>query len=80
MFQSLPGATVFYPSDAVTMEQAIELGVSTPDTGYRIPAGHANPALYANDEVFKIGQAKVISHQTVGQGSGPGYRCWCHSL
>ena len=29
MFQSLPGCTVFYPSDAVAMERAVELAAST---------------------------------------------------
>ena len=60
MFQSLPGATVFYPSDAVAMERAVELAANTRGIGYLRATRPANPVIYANDEVFKIGQAKIV--------------------
>jgi len=60
MFQSLPGATVFYPSDAVAMERAVELAANTRGIGYLRATRPALPVLYDNDEVFKVGEAKII--------------------
>lgn len=60
MFQSLPGATVFYPSDAVAMERAVELAANTRGIGYLRATRPALPVLYGNDEVFKVGEAKII--------------------
>ena len=60
MFQSLPGATVFYPSDAVAMERAVELTANTRGIGYLRATRPALPVIYKNDEVFQIGQAKIV--------------------
>jgi transketolase len=30
MFRAIPGSTVFYPSDAVSAERAVELAANTP--------------------------------------------------
>lgn len=55
MFQSLPGATVFYPSDAVAMERAVELTANTRGIGYLRATRPALTVIYNNDEVFQIG-------------------------
>jgi len=60
MFQALPGATVFYPSDAVAMERAVELAANTRGLTF-IRAGRPQvPVTYANDEKFEVGKAKVV--------------------
>merc|ERR1719471_2203458 len=60
MFQSLPGCTVFYPSDAVAMERAVELAANTRGIGYLRATRPALPVLYGNDEVFRVGEAKIV--------------------
>ena len=60
MFQSLPGATVFYPSDAVAMERAVELAANTRGIGYLRATRPALPVLYTSDEVFRVGEAKIV--------------------
>lgn len=60
MFRTVPTATVFYPSDAVSTERAVELAANTRGICY-IRTSRPNTAiLYPNDEVFKVGQAKVL--------------------
>jgi len=60
MFQSLPGCTVFYPSDAVAMERAVELAASTRGITFLRAGRPQVPVVYANDEQFKIGKAKIV--------------------
>merc|ERR1719340_539433 len=60
MFRTLPGATVFYPSDAVATERAVELAANKKGICY-IRAGRPQvPVVYANDEPFAIGKAKIL--------------------
>ncbi|XP_075984765.1 transketolase-like protein 2 [Anticarsia gemmatalis] len=60
LFRAVPTATVFYPSDAVSCERAVELAANTKGICY-IRTSRPNTAmLYPNDEVFKVGQAKII--------------------
>ncbi|XP_060805855.1 transketolase-like protein 2 [Amyelois transitella] len=60
LFRAVPTATVFYPSDAVSTERAVELAANTRGICY-IRTSRPNTAiLYPNDEVFKVGQAKVV--------------------
>lgn len=60
LFRAVPTATVFYPSDAVSTERAVELAANTRGICY-IRTSRPNTAiLYPNDEVFKVGQAKII--------------------
>ncbi len=59
MFRAIPTATVFYPSDAVSTERAVELAANTKGICF-IRTSRPNVAvLYANDEKFEIGKAKV---------------------
>ena len=60
MFRSIPGSTVFYPSDAVSCERAVELAANTPGVTF-IRTSRPNTAiLYDNNEPFAVGKAKVI--------------------
>ncbi|KAK9498139.1 hypothetical protein O3M35_004017 [Rhynocoris fuscipes] len=60
LFRTIPGSTVFYPSDAVSCERAVELAANTKGICY-IRTSRPNTAIiYENNHVFKIGQAEVI--------------------
>ena len=59
MFRSVPGSTVFYPSDAVSCERAVELAANTPGVCF-IRTSRPNIAtIYDNNEPFEPGKAKV---------------------
>ncbi|XP_045538029.1 transketolase-like protein 2 [Papilio machaon] len=60
LFRTIPTATVFYPSDAVSTERAVELAANTPGICYLRTSRPNTPVLYNNDELFKVGQAKVV--------------------
>lgn len=60
MFRSIPESTVFYPSDAVSMERAVEIAANTKGICY-IRANRPNtPIIYKMDHQFKIGVANVL--------------------
>lgn len=59
MFRALPGSTVFYPSDAVSTERAIELAANQKGITYTRASRPATSMLYPNDETFEIGKCKV---------------------
>merc|ERR1719150_3015393 len=60
MFQSLPGCTVFYPSDAVAMERSVELAANTRGICYLRATRPALPVLYSAEETFRVGEAKLV--------------------
>merc|ERR1740128_278947 len=60
MFRSLPGCTVFYPSDAVAAERAVELSANTRGICFVRVSRPATEIIYGNDEKFEIGKAKVV--------------------
>jgi transketolase len=60
MFRTIPGSTVFYPSDAVSTERAVELAANTKGVCFIRSSRPATPVLYANDKVFEIGKANVV--------------------
>lgn len=60
MFRSLPGSTVFYPSDAVSTERAVELAANTKGITFIRVSRPATKIIYDNDETFEIGKAKII--------------------
>jgi len=60
MFQSLPGCTVFYPTDAVAMERATELAANTRGITFIRASRPALPVIYSNEEQFQIGKAKIV--------------------
>lgn len=60
MFRSIPGSTVFYPSDAVSTERAVELAANTKGITFIRTSRPNTPVIYNNDESFEIGKAKVV--------------------
>lgn len=60
MFRSIPNCVVFYPSDAVSCERAVELAANYKDMTFIRATRGNTPVIYANDESFEIGKAKVI--------------------
>ncbi|XP_046840258.1 transketolase-like [Xenia sp. Carnegie-2017] len=60
MFRSVYGSYVFYPSDAVSMERAVELSANTEGICFIRSSRPATPVIYKNDEVFEIGKSKVV--------------------
>ncbi|CAI9532494.1 unnamed protein product [Staurois parvus] len=63
MFRVVPNATVFYPSDAVSTEKAVELAANTKGICFIRTSRPENAVIYNNNEEFKIGHAKVV-HQS----------------
>ncbi|XP_014279415.1 transketolase [Halyomorpha halys] len=60
LFRSIPGSTVFYPSDAVSCARAVELAANTKGICY-IRTSRPNTAiLYDNEEEFKIGKSFIL--------------------
>ncbi|XP_029456732.1 transketolase [Rhinatrema bivittatum] len=63
MFRAVPSATIFYPSDAVSTEKAVELAANTKGICFIRTSRPENVVLYGNNENFRVGQAKVV-HQS----------------
>lgn len=74
MFRSIPGATVFYPSDAVSCERACELAANTKGICFIRTSRPNTTVIYDNDQSFRVGQGHVVrSHdgdQLVIVGAG----------
>ena len=60
MFRSIPNCVVFYPSDGVSCERAVELAANYKDMAYIRATRGNTPIVYKNDEPFEIGKAKVM--------------------
>ncbi|XP_068109748.1 transketolase isoform X2 [Hyperolius riggenbachi] len=60
MFRSVPNSTVFYPSDAVSAEKAVEIAANTKGICFIRTSRPENAVIYNNNEEFKIGHAKVV--------------------
>jgi transketolase len=67
LFRTLPGSTVFYPSDAVSCERAVELAANTFGICFIRTSRPAMPTVYANDAVFEVGKAKVVRESSNDQ-------------
>lgn len=59
MFRALPKSVVFYPSDAVACERAVELAAKTEGICFIRTSRPATAVIYKNDEEFHVGKAKV---------------------
>lgn len=59
MFRSIPGSTVFYPSDAVSTERAVELAANTPGVCFIRTSRPNSPIIYSPDDNLQIGKARV---------------------
>ncbi|XP_077185825.1 transketolase-like protein 1 isoform X2 [Paroedura picta] len=60
MFRTVPGCTVFYPSDAVSTEHAVSLAANTKGICFIRTSRPETPVIYSQEEKFAIGQAKVV--------------------
>nr|XP_019963936.1 PREDICTED: transketolase-like [Paralichthys olivaceus] len=60
MFRAIPTATVFYPSDGVSTEKAVELAANTKGLCYIRTSRPENNMIYNCNEDFHVGQAKVV--------------------
>ncbi len=60
MLRAIPGATVFYPSDAVAAERLTETAARLPGICYLRTSRPKMPVLYANDEKFPVPGFKVL--------------------
>lgn len=67
MFRTIPGCTVFYPSDAVSAERACELAANIHGICFIRTSRPATAVLYANNEPFQIGKAKVVRKSSKDQ-------------
>ncbi|CAD5115749.1 DgyrCDS4694 [Dimorphilus gyrociliatus] len=67
MFRAVSGSTVFYPSDAVSTERAVELAANTKGICFIRTSRPAFPVLYGNDEPFQVGKAKVVRQSNKDQ-------------
>ncbi|ODN02005.1 Transketolase-like protein 2 [Orchesella cincta] len=60
LFRSIAGSTVFYPSDAVSAERAVELAANTKGICFIRTSRPNTAVLYENDAVFQVGKARVV--------------------
>lgn len=67
LFRTIPGSTVFYPSDAVSTERAVEIAANTKGVCFIRTSRPNTEVLYGNDEPFKIGKAKIVKHSAKDQ-------------
>ncbi|XP_044741172.1 transketolase-like protein 2 isoform X2 [Chrysoperla carnea] len=67
MFRTIPGSTVFYPSDAVSTERAVELAANTKGVCFIRTSRPNTLNVYPNNEKFEIGKAKIIKQSAKDQ-------------
>lgn len=67
LFRTIPGATVFYPSDAVSTERAVELAANTKGVCFIRTSRPNTAVIYGNDDVFVAGKARVVKQSAKDQ-------------
>ncbi|CAH2243852.1 jg15154 [Pararge aegeria aegeria] len=60
LFRAVPTATVFYPSDAVSTERAVELAANTRGICYLRTSRPNTAVIYDNDTVFKVSALPLL--------------------
>lgn len=60
MFRAVNNCHVFYPSDAVSCERAVELAANIPHMCYIRTSRPTTLCVYCNDEKFEVGKGKVV--------------------
>jgi len=60
MFRTIPGSTVFYPSDAVSTERAVELAANTQGVCFIRTSRPNTAVIYPNNHKFEVGKANVV--------------------
>lgn len=64
MFRTIPGSTVFYPSDAVSTERAVELAANTSGVCFIRTSRPNTAVIYENNQKFEVGKAHVVRQST----------------
>lgn len=67
LFRAIPGSTVFYPSDAVSCERAVELAANTKGVCFIRTSRPNTAVIYTNDEPLQIGKAKIVKQSPKDQ-------------
>jgi transketolase len=67
LFRAIPGCTVFYPSDAVSTERAVELAANTKGMCFIRTSRPSLAVIYNNNEEFHVGKAKIIRQSNEDQ-------------
>ncbi|KAL7859967.1 hypothetical protein SRHO_G00151140 [Serrasalmus rhombeus] len=60
MFRAVPTCTVFYPSDGVSTERAVELAANTKGICFIRTSRPDTAIIYESGEKFEVGKAKVV--------------------
>ncbi|RVE70604.1 hypothetical protein OJAV_G00066280 [Oryzias javanicus] len=60
LFRAIPTCTVFYPSDGVSTEKAVELAANTKGICFIRTSRPDTSIIYSPDEKFEVGEAKVV--------------------
>ncbi|KAF5903519.1 transketolase-like [Clarias magur] len=67
MFRAIPTCTVFYPSDGVSTERAVEFAANTKGICFIRTSRPDTAIIYEPDEKFEIGKAKVVRQSNSDQ-------------
>jgi len=67
LFRSIPGSTIFYPTDAVATERAVELAANTKGVCFIRTSRPNTAVIYQNDEKFEVGRGKVVKQSSKDQ-------------
>ncbi|KAG4074412.1 hypothetical protein HA402_000391 [Bradysia odoriphaga] len=67
LFRSIPGSTVFYPSDAVSCERAVEMAANTKGVCFIRTSRPNTAVIYNNNEKFEIGKLRVVKQSAKDQ-------------
>lgn len=67
LFRTIPGATVFYPSDAVSTERAVELAANTKGVCFIRTSRPNTAVIYGNDDKFVAGKARIVKQSAKDQ-------------
>lgn len=54
LFRTIPGSTIFYPTDAVSCERAVELAANTKGVCFIRTSRPNTAVIYGNEEVFEV--------------------------
>jgi len=60
LFRAIPEAVVFYPSDGVATDAAVQLAATRKGIAYIRTTRGKTPGLYAEDEAFAVGSLKTL--------------------
>ncbi|XP_078061465.1 transketolase-like [Mustelus asterias] len=60
MFRAIPTCTIFYPSDGVSTESAVELAANTKGICFIRTSRPETAVIYSNNEKFEVGKAKIV--------------------